>query len=82
MSKTLRGNLFGAFVVLLGCATGFAAYHISSGTGLLVGVAVALVGAAIIDPQVLRQGAADFKESASGVIESLPITISKKKDEP
>lgn len=73
MSRSLGGNLLGAFIVVLGCLAGYGAYRISFDWGIVVGVGVALFGATIISPAVIHEGAKEFKESASGLVELIPL---------
>ena len=78
MSKTWSGNLLGAFIVVLGCLAGYGAYRISFEWGIVIGVGVALFGATIINPAVVRQGSADFKNSASGLVELIPVRLGRR----
>ncbi len=69
MSKTWSGNVLGFLIAVLGCLAGYGAYRISFEWGIVIGVGVALFGATIIRPDVVKAGAADFKDSASGLSE-------------
>ena len=73
MSKSLSGNLLGAFIVVLGCVAGYAAYRISFEWGIVIGVGVALFGATIVNPAAVKTGAADFKDSAAGLSDLIPL---------
>ncbi len=72
MSKTLKGNIFGAFIVIGGCLFAYAAYRSDFDWGMVIGVGLALLGAAIINPTTLKAGAADLKDSAAGLVELIP----------
>lgn len=82
MSKTWSGNLLGFFIVVLGCLAGYGAYRISFEWGIVIGVGVALFGATIINPAVVRQGSADFKSSASGLADLLPVKLGRRATDP
>ncbi len=82
MSKTLRGNLFGAFIVILGCLAGYGAYRISFDWGIVIGVGIALLGAAIINPTTLKAGASDLKDSASGLVDLIPVRLGRRETDP
>jgi hypothetical protein len=82
VSKTWSGNLLGLFIVVLGCLAGYGAYRISFEWGIVIGVGVALFGATIINPAVVRQGSADFKNSATGLVELFPVKIGRRDSDP
>jgi hypothetical protein len=82
LSKTFRGNLTGFFFVVLGCAAGYAAYRISFEWGIVIGVVVALVGATIISPQAVKEGAKDFSSSASGLADLIPLKLGRRSTDP
>lgn len=79
MSKTWSGNLLGLFVVILGCLAGYGAYRIHFDWGIVIGVGVALFGATIINPSAVKTGASDFKDSAAGLADLLPVQIGRRK---
>jgi hypothetical protein len=82
VSKSWSGNLLGFFIVVLGCLAGYGAYRISFEWGIVIGVGVALFGATIINPAVIRLGASDFKDSAAGIADILPVKIGRREHDP
>lgn len=82
MSKSFSGNLLGFFIVVLGCLSGYGAYRISFEWGIVIGVGVALFGATIISPSVIRLGASDFKDSAEGIVDILPVRLGRRETDP
>jgi hypothetical protein len=72
VSKTFGGNLTGVFFVILGCLAGYGAYRINFPWGMVGGVVVALIGATIISPAAVGQGAKDFQDSAAGFVKLIP----------
>jgi CDP-diglyceride synthetase len=82
VSKTWSGNLLGLFIVVLGCLAGYGAYRISFEWGIVIGVVVALVGATIISPQAVKEGAKDFSSSASGLADLIPLKLGRRSTDP
>lgn len=68
MSKTLKGNVLGCAIAVLGCVAGYGAYRISFEWGIVIGVGVALFGATIISPKVVHDAATEFKGSFGDLI--------------
>ena len=82
MSKSLGGNILGFLIAVLGCLAGYGAYRISFEWGIVIGVGIALFGATIISPTTVRAGASDFKDSASGLVDLLPIRLGRRATDP
>jgi hypothetical protein len=78
LSKTWSGNVLGVMISILGCLAGYGAYRIGFEWGIVIGVGVALFGATIVNPNAVKTGASDFKDSASGLADLFPVKIGRR----